>query len=96
VDLVLRVVGAAVGFTVKHKATPDETVNRTARVLFAEFRSFVGTMWGVADEDRPVIVAAFSDHMLRIGPEAIDCRNAAQSLLIGVKELRRRNVPLER
>ncbi|KAG8875296.1 hypothetical protein FRB97_005239 [Tulasnella sp. 331] len=79
------------------KANPDEIIHLAAGVLFAGFRSVAGTMWAMADEDRPVIAEAFYKYMFRNGPGAVDCRDAAaKALAMGVKELRRRKVPFDR
>ncbi|KAG8871867.1 hypothetical protein FRB97_008245, partial [Tulasnella sp. 331] len=78
------------------RGAPDETIHLAAGVLFSGFRSVVGTMWAMTDVDGPVIAEAFYNYMLRNGPEGIDCRDAAKALYMGVKELRRRKVPMER
>ncbi|KAG8844118.1 hypothetical protein FRB96_003281 [Tulasnella sp. 330] len=78
------------------RSTPDEAIHLAAGMLFAGFRSVVGTMWAMDDRDGPVLTEAFYKYMFRNGPEAVDCRDAARGLAKGIKELRRRGVPLER
>ncbi|KAG8861411.1 hypothetical protein FRB96_002860 [Tulasnella sp. 330] len=78
-------------------ATPDEVIHLTAGMLVTGFRTVVGTMWAMADEDGPIIAEEFYKYMFRNGPEAVDCRDAAKGLSIGVKKLRRRRgIPFER
>lgn len=80
------------------KSTPDEAVHLAAGMLFAGFRSVVGTMWEIEDGDAPVVVEAFYKHMLRNGPENADYRDAAKALSLGVNALRRtrKGFPLKR
>ncbi|KAG8859079.1 hypothetical protein FRB96_004649 [Tulasnella sp. 330] len=78
------------------ESTPDEGIHLTAGVLFTGFRSVIGTMWAMADEDGPVIAEEFYKYMFRRGPEAADCRDAADGLAKAIRVLRRRKVPLER
>ncbi|KAG8886000.1 hypothetical protein FRB97_008538 [Tulasnella sp. 331] len=74
------------------KATPDETIRLTTDLLFAGFRTAVGTTWAMVDEDRPTVAEEFYKYMLRNGPEAVECRDTAKARSIGLKELRRRRV----
>ncbi|KAG8889120.1 hypothetical protein FRB98_005735 [Tulasnella sp. 332] len=79
------------------KTTPDEAIHMAAGMLFAGFRSVVGTMWAMDDRDGPVMAEAFYKYMFRNGrSEVVDCRDAAKALVMGVRELRRRKVPMER
>ncbi|KAG8876821.1 hypothetical protein FRB98_007015 [Tulasnella sp. 332] len=78
------------------KSTPDEAIHLTAGMMFAGFRSVVGTMWAMADEDGPVIAQEFYKYMFRHGLEAANCRDAAKALDRGVRKLRKLSVPLER
>ncbi|KAG8994009.1 hypothetical protein FRB94_010207 [Tulasnella sp. JGI-2019a] len=78
------------------ESTPDEAINLAAGILFAGFRSVVGTMWAMDDRDGPIMAEAFYKYMFRNGPEAVDCRDAAKALVMGVRGLRQKKVPLER
>ncbi|KAG9036263.1 hypothetical protein FRB95_009411 [Tulasnella sp. JGI-2019a] len=78
------------------KTTPDEAIDLAAGMMSSGFRSVVGTMWAMDDQDGPVMAEEFYKHMFRNGPGAVDCRDAAKALGMGVRELRRRKVPLER
>ncbi|KAG9028222.1 hypothetical protein FRB95_006723 [Tulasnella sp. JGI-2019a] len=75
---------------------PNETISLAAGMLFAGFRSAVGTMWAMDDQDGPIMAEHFYKYMFRNGPGAVDCRDAAKALVMGTRELRRRKVPLER
>ncbi|KAG8977998.1 hypothetical protein FRB93_011414, partial [Tulasnella sp. JGI-2019a] len=77
-------------------STPNETVNLAAGIMFAGFRGAVGTMWAMADEDGPVMAEHFYKYMFRNGPEGVDCRDAAKAMVMGIRELRKRKVPLAR
>ncbi|KAG9033764.1 hypothetical protein FRB95_014252 [Tulasnella sp. JGI-2019a] len=78
------------------RSTPSESINLAAGIMFAGFRGAIGTMWAMADKDGPVIAEHFYKHMFRNGPEGADCRDAAKAMVMGVRELRRRQVPLAR
>lgn len=75
---------------------PDEVMHLTSGMLFAGFRSVVGTMWACTDGDGPILMEAFYKHMSRNGPDRMDFRDSAQALSMGIRELRKRKVPLER
>ncbi|KAG8984981.1 hypothetical protein FRB93_006136 [Tulasnella sp. JGI-2019a] len=77
-------------------STPNEAVNLAAGIMFAGFRGAVGTMWAMDDQDGPVMTKYFYEYMFRNGPEAVDCRDAAKAMVMGVRELRRCEVPLAR
>ncbi|KAG8877459.1 hypothetical protein FRB97_003390 [Tulasnella sp. 331] len=79
------------------QSTPDESIHLAAGgLLFSGFRSVVGTMWSMDDEDGPKIAEIFYKYMFRNGPEAVDCRDAAKALSRAVKQSRLRRVTLER
>ncbi|KAG8859121.1 hypothetical protein FRB96_004691 [Tulasnella sp. 330] len=75
---------------------PNEVINLAAGVLFAGFRSVVGTMWAMDDRDGPVIAQEFYKYMFRNGAQGVDCTDAAKALVMAVRELRRRDVPMQR
>ncbi|KAG6907245.1 hypothetical protein DXG01_009784 [Tephrocybe rancida] len=68
---------------------PDESLNLVASMMFAGFKSVVGTMWSIQDKDGPVVADEFYNHLLRNGkvkgPEITD---AAEALHRAVKALR--------
>ncbi|KAG8878347.1 hypothetical protein FRB97_002601 [Tulasnella sp. 331] len=79
-----------------HRSTPDEVIHFAAGMLFAGFGGVIGTMWPMADDNGPVVADEFYKYMFRNGPEAVDYSDAAMALSLGVKELRRKKVPLQR
>jgi CHAT domain-containing protein len=62
---------------------------------FAGFKSVVGTMWAMADEDGPLLAERFYKHMFK-HPGQVDCRDSAEALSKAVNVLRRKKVPFER
>lgn len=78
------------------RRTPDEALHLASGMLFAGFRSVVGTMWACADRDGPILTEAFYTHMCRNGQDSMNFRDSAEALSIAVRELRRQKVPLER
>ncbi|KAG9013228.1 hypothetical protein FRB94_003298 [Tulasnella sp. JGI-2019a] len=82
--------------SVGHSAHGDEASNLAAGMLLSGFRSVVGSMWEISDEDRLIVARAFYKYMFRNGPEAADYRDAAMALSMATKDLIRKGVPLER
>ncbi|TFK16623.1 TPR-like protein [Coprinopsis marcescibilis] len=69
---------------------PDESLNLAATMMFSGFRSVVGTMWSIADDDAPIVADVFYGHLFRKGKASPpDSSDAAESLHLSVKELRR-------
>ncbi|KAG9031801.1 hypothetical protein FRB95_002293 [Tulasnella sp. JGI-2019a] len=77
-------------------STPSESINLVTGMMFAGFRSAVGTMWAMDDQDGPVVSEYFYKYMFRNGLDVVDCRDAAKAMVMGIRELRRRKVPLAR
>lgn len=75
--------GAAVDQT-----APDESIDHATTLQFCGFRSVVGTLWSMADEDGPCIAEEFYKHMFRNGKKA-DFRDAATALNLATKKMRR-------
>ncbi|KAG8942254.1 hypothetical protein FRC03_003473 [Tulasnella sp. 419] len=87
---------------------PDETIHLAAALQFSGFRSVIGTMYAMADEDGPALAEQVYKHMFRRvgkgkGKEGkdemvVDFRDAAEALHTAVKALREREegFPLER
>ncbi|KAG8871341.1 hypothetical protein FRB97_008783, partial [Tulasnella sp. 331] len=50
------------------RSAPDESIHLTAGLMFAGFRSVVGTMWGMGDVDGPVLAEEFCKCMFRREP----------------------------
>jgi len=76
--------------------TPDEVLHLSAAMQFAGFKSVVGTLWEMEDEDGPTLSREFYRRMLNDTRGTADCTNAAVALAETVKVLRRRGVPFSR
>ena len=77
--------------------TPDEVLHLAAAMQFCGFRSVVGTLWGMADDDGPVLSRAFYKYMLRHGdPTKMDFKDSAMALRSGIRALRKAKVPPHR
>jgi CHAT domain-containing protein len=75
---------------------PNEGFHLAAGMQFAGFRSVVGTMWTMADEDGPLLSETFYKHMFRRKSGKVDHRDSAVALSKAVNALRRNGVPFER
>ncbi|KAJ6601514.1 CHAT domain-containing protein [Mycena sp. CBHHK59/15] len=73
---------------------PDEAMHLAATLLFAGFRTVVGTMWTMDDRDGPKIADTFYEHLFRDcnatsdQPVLPDLKDAARALHFAVKKLR--------
>ncbi|KAJ7831996.1 CHAT domain-containing protein [Mycena leptocephala] len=63
--------------------------------IAAGFRTAIGTLWSMNDEDDPLVAEAVYSHLFRDGrdPQASE---AAEALHLAVKELKKRKFPYER
>ncbi|TFK17760.1 hypothetical protein FA15DRAFT_604460 [Coprinopsis marcescibilis] len=74
---------------------PDEGLTLAASMMFAGFKSVIGTMWSIHDADAPVVADVFYRYIFRNGtgsPAA--AKDAAKGLHLAVAELRSRGRPL--
>jgi len=81
-----------------NKETPDESLHPAAGMLFAGFRSVVGTLWAMQDEVGPILAEQLYLRMIRkeepeIGADAAGAAGAATALrhvvtVLGQKEYR--------
>ncbi|KAF8139121.1 CHAT domain-containing protein [Mycena galopus ATCC 62051] len=73
----------------------NESFHLGGGFITAGFRSAIGTMWSMNDEDGPPVAEIIYSHLFSEGrqPQASD---AAEALSIAVKELRKRKVRCER
>ncbi|KAJ6629757.1 CHAT domain-containing protein [Mycena sp. CBHHK59/15] len=73
----------------------NESFHISGGFIAAGFKSAVGTLWSMNDEDGSVVASLFYYHLFREGrqPQASD---TAEALNLAVKELRAANVPYER
>ena len=76
--------------------TPDESIHLAAALQFCGFRSVVGTLWAMDDEDGPMISKEFYKHMFRDPGNKADFRDSAEALSVSIRAMRKNGVPLER
>ncbi|THG93917.1 hypothetical protein EW026_g7440 [Hermanssonia centrifuga] len=76
--------------------TPDEVLTLAAVMQFCGFRSIVGTLWTMSDEDGPVLAEKFYMHMLRNGLDNMDVHDSAEAVHLATKSMRESGVPLHR
>ncbi|PSR85645.1 hypothetical protein PHLCEN_2v5374 [Hermanssonia centrifuga] len=76
--------------------TPDEVLTLAAAMQFCGFRSIVGTLWTMSDEDGPVLAEKFYMHMLRNGLDDTDVCDSAEAVHLTTKSMREAGVPLHR
>ena len=76
--------------------TPDEPIHLAAALQFCGFRSVVGTLWAMDDEDGPMISKEFYKHMFRKSGNEANFRDSAEALNVAIRAMRKNRVPLER
>uniref|UniRef100_A0A8H8CHR0 CHAT domain-containing protein n=1 Tax=Psilocybe cubensis TaxID=181762 RepID=A0A8H8CHR0_PSICU len=76
--------------------TPDETIHLAAALQFCGFRSVVGTLWEMNDEDGPFISKEFYKYMFRDSGKRPDFKDSAEGLSYAIREMRKNQVPVER
>ncbi|KAF8156204.1 CHAT domain-containing protein [Mycena galopus ATCC 62051] len=76
-------------------ALVNESFHLGGGLIAAGFRSAVGTLWSMNDEDGPLVAEIFYSHLVRNDqqPQVID---TAEALQLSVNELKARNVSYER
>ncbi|TFK22088.1 hypothetical protein FA15DRAFT_714746 [Coprinopsis marcescibilis] len=68
---------------------PDESLNLTATMMFAGFRSVIGTMCSIHDADTPIVADVFYRYLFCRGEEMDPViTDAAKGLSLAVRELR--------
>ena len=77
-------------------STPDERIHLASALQFCGFRSVVGTLWEMEDEDGPIISRDFYKYMFRELGNRADFRDSAEALNLAIRAMRRNRVPLER
>ncbi|KAH9474300.1 hypothetical protein JR316_0012758 [Psilocybe cubensis] len=75
--------------------TPDESIHLSAAMQFCGFRSVVGTLWEMADEDGPTIAKEFYNYMFRNETE-INFRDSAAALYSAIRVMRKNKASPER
>ena len=76
--------------------TPDEVVHLAAALQFCGFRSVVGTMWAMEDNDGCDVTRDFYQHMFRIPGAVSNFRDSADALRMAIKEMRKRGLGMDR
>ncbi|KAG8902134.1 hypothetical protein FRB99_004821 [Tulasnella sp. 403] len=77
-------------------SVPDEALTLSGGMQFAGFRSVVGTLWAMNDEDGPVLAKEFYKKMVRGNGGFKEGTNAAVALHNAIKVLRVNRVPTSR
>ncbi|RDB25950.1 hypothetical protein Hypma_006302 [Hypsizygus marmoreus] len=74
--------------------TPDEVIHLASALQFSGFRSVVGTLWEIIDDDAPEVAGEFYRHVVGSKAEGeaegggMDYRNSARALNLSVNRLR--------
>ena len=76
--------------------TPDEVVHLAAALQFCGFRSVVGTLWAMEDDDGCNVTKDFYQHMFHIPGVVPNFRDSARALHLATKEMRKRKMGLDR
>ncbi|GJE92053.1 CHAT domain-containing protein [Phanerochaete sordida] len=81
----------------------DEALHLAAAMQFAGFRSVVGTMWQMQDEDGPAFALSFYGELFKEqledvvpGTTEVGFKRSARAVCAATRELRKRKVGLER
>ncbi|KAI0251967.1 CHAT domain-containing protein [Lactifluus subvellereus] len=77
--------------------TPDEVLHLTAAMQFSGFRSVIGTMWAMADEDGKDLSEHFYGKMFAADAQAASYEKSAKALRHATQRLRtKKGISLER
>ncbi|KAI0256962.1 CHAT domain-containing protein [Lactifluus subvellereus] len=77
--------------------TPDEVLHLTAAMQFSGFRSVIGTMWAMADEDGKDLSEHFYSKMFAAGAQVASYEQSARALRHATQKLRtKKGILLER
>ena len=77
--------------------TPDEVLHLTAAMQFSGFRSVIGTMWAMADEDGQDLSKHFYGKMFAAGMQSASYEKSARVLRYATQKLRaKKGISLER
>jgi CHAT domain-containing protein len=82
---------SARGHSVHH---PEQSIHLAAALLFAGFKSVVGTLWDMSDVDGPVVAGAVYRELFK--GDVLDPRIIPYALDEAVQELRRQGAPAHR
>ncbi|KAI0252441.1 TPR-like protein [Lactifluus subvellereus] len=76
--------------------TPDEVLHLTAAMQFSGFRSVIGTMWAMVDEDGQDLSEYFYSKMFAAGAQVASYEKSARALRHATQKLRTKGISLER
>jgi CHAT domain-containing protein len=76
--------------------TPDEVIHLAAALQFCGFRSVVGTLWAMIDDDGCGVSEDFYRHMFRTPGGIPNVRDSAEALHLAIQRMRSRRLGLER
>jgi CHAT domain-containing protein len=77
--------------------TPDEVLHLTAAMQFSGFRSVIGTMWAMVDEDGQDLSEHFYSKMFAAGAQVSSYEQSARALKHATQKLRtEKSISLER
>ena len=76
--------------------TPDEVVHLAAALQFCGFRSVVGTMWAMEDDDGCDVTKHFYQYMFRTSGAVPNFRDSAEALHMAIREMRKRRLGMDR
>ena len=76
-------------------ALVNESFHLGGGFITAGFRSAIGTMWSMNDEDGPTVAEIVYSHLFHDDQQP-QASEAAKALSLAVKELRKRKIPYER
>jgi CHAT domain-containing protein len=96
-DAELAFLSACHAAAVDIEGVPDEVIRLYAALMFCCFRSVVGTLWAMDDEDGPYVAEDFYQHMFRnLGSGKVDFRDAATAINLATREMRKKKLPPSR
>ena len=79
------------------ESMPDEVLHLSAAMQYSGFRSVIGTMWAMADEDGQYLAKYFYESMLSDEEQGVPYyEKSARALAVAVRTLRGRGVSTER
>jgi CHAT domain-containing protein len=76
--------------------TPDEVVHLAAALQFCGFRSVVGTLWAMEDDDGCDVTKDFYQYMFRTPGAVPNFRDSAEALYLATRKMRKRGLGLDR
>ena len=82
---------------ISDESIPDEALHLSAAMQYSGFRSVIGTMWAMADEDGQYLAKYFYESMFSDERQGVPYyERSARALAVAVQMLRRRGVSPER